>query len=377
MTTIDVKETTMTARYDALRGIGHPWASRLLPLTLLSLLGVWGCGGAQAEDTTGEEGYTRIINVELRSVEPVEFTEVIRLTGTVQANQDVTISAEESGVLREILVEKGSPVTVGDAIFRLDDDLLRAQVDQARALADMARETWERRKRLYEEDHVGSELVYLEAKYGAEQAEASLRLLEERLERTVIRAPISGILDSRQIEIGSMVAAGTPVARIVDSDPVKITAGVPERYAPDVSAGARATVTFDVLPGEAFSGRISYAGVAVNARNRTFPVEAVLPNPGGIIKPEMVANLEVVRRSFENAIVIPQEALVRTEDGFTVFVVTEDSEGPVVEGRVVEVGPGQNNQVLIRSGLEAGDRLVVVGQHSVAAGDRVNIVSES
>jgi RND family efflux transporter MFP subunit len=162
----------------------------------------------------------------------------------------------------------------------------------------------------------------------------------------------------------------------VDSNPVKITAGVPERYAPDVSSGARATVTFDVLPGEVYSGTISYVGAAVNARNRTFPVEAVLPNPGGVIKPEMVANLDVVRRSFENAIVVPQEALVRTEDGYTVFVVKEGPEGPVVEAHAVELGPGQNNRVLIRSGLEAGDRLVVVGQHSVAGGDRVNIVSE-
>jgi len=176
--------------------------------------------------------------------------------------------------------------------------------------------------------------------------------------------------------VGSMVAAGTPVARIVDSNPVKITAGVPERYAVDVSAGARATVTFDVLPGEEFSGTISYAGAAVNARNRTFPVEAILRNPGGIIKPEMVANLEVARRSFEDAIVVPQEALVRTESGYTVFVISEDAEGPLVQAHAVEVGPGQNNQVLIRSGLEAGDRLVVVGQHSVAAGDRVRIVSE-
>ncbi len=378
MITTDLKDKTMKSRNGAREGIGRGMGSRLLPLTLLSLVGVWGCGGARAESPPAQEngGGTRIINVEIDAVQPTEFTEVIRLTGTVQANRDVMVSAEESGVLQEILVEKGSWVSAGEAIFRLNDDLLRAQVDQARAVADMARETWERRKRLYEEDGVGSELVYLEAKYGAEQAAANLRLLEERLDRTVITAPISGILDSREIEIGGMVAAGTPVARIVDSNPVKITAGVPERYAPDVSPGARATVTFDVLQGEVFSGTISYVGAAVNARNRTFPVEVVLPNPGGFIKPEMVANLDVVRRSFQDAIVIPQEALVRTEDGYTVFVVKEGSGGTVAEAHAVEVGPGQNNQVLVRSGLEAGDRLVVVGQHSVAGGDRVNIVSE-
>ena len=107
-------------------------------------------------------------------------------------------------------------------------------------MADLAKETWDRRKRLFEEDQVGSELAYLEAKYASEQATANLNVLEERLARTTIRAPIDGILDSREIEVGNMVAPGTPVARIVDNNPVKITAGVPERYAADVRTGAEA-----------------------------------------------------------------------------------------------------------------------------------------
>jgi membrane fusion protein (multidrug efflux system) len=374
--TIDVKETTMKARRAIRRAPDEKADPRLLPLLLLPLFGFWGCGGAQAEGPNPENGYTRVINVEVLRVQPSTFTEVVRLTGTIQANRDVMISAEEGGVVREILVDKGSRVSAGDALFRLDDDLLLAQVDQARALSAMAEETWERRKRLYEEDDVGSELVYLEAKYAAEQAAANLRLLEERLERTVITAPIAGVLDSREIEIGSMVAAGTPVARIVDANPVKITAGVPERYAADVAVGARAMVSFDVLPGEEFSGTLSYAGAAVNARNRTFPVEVVLPNPGGVIKPEMVANVSVVRRTYGEAIVVPQEALVRTEEGYIVFVVQEDGEDILVQARPVEAGPGQSNEVLIRSGLEAGERLVVVGQQSVASGDHVNIVAE-
>jgi len=351
-------------------------ATRILPLALLGALVLWGCGGVQAEGTGQDTAFARVINVEVKPVEPTRFTEIINLTGTVQASHDVTVSAEESGVVREILVEKGSRVRAGQPIFRLDDDLLRAQVDQARAVAAMAQETWERRKRLYEEDGVGSELIYLEAKYAAEQAAANLRLLEARLERTVIQAPIEGILDSREIEVGSMVATGTPVARIVDNDPVEITAGVPERYAPDVEGGAEASVTFDVLAGQEFQGRVSYVGAAVNPRNRTFPVELILPNPGGFIKPEMVANLALVRRSSENVIVVPQEAVVRTEEGFIAFVVEDGSTGPEARAREVEVGARQRNQVLVRSGLQPGDRLVVVGQMSVADGDRVNIVSQ-
>jgi RND family efflux transporter MFP subunit len=332
--------------------------------------------GAQADGAPEDEGYTRIINVEVETLENEPFSETIRLTGTVQANRDVIVSAEEAGVVREIVVDKGWWVEAGQALFKLDDELLSAQVAQARALADMARETWDRRKRLWEEDRVGSELVYLEAKYASEQASANLDLLEERLERTTIRAPIPGILDSREVEVGTMVGAGTPVARVVSTNPVKINAGVPERYALDVRPGAQATVSFDVLPGETFQGTISYVGSVVNPRNRTFPLEFKLRNPGGLIKPEMVADVSVMRRELDDVVVIPQEALVRVEDGYVVFLL-QDSEGEsVAMARPVELGPAQDNRVVILEGLAPGDLLIVVGQQSVASGDRVNVVAE-
>ena len=314
--------------------------------------------------------------MEVSRVELETFTEIIRLTGTVQADRDVVISAEESGVIREILVDKGNRVRTGQAMFRMDDKILKAQVEQARALSNLAQETWDRRKRLYEEDQVGSELAYLEAKYAAEQAAANLNLLEERLARTVIRAPITGILDSREIEVGTMVGAGTPVARIVDADPLKITAGVPERYALDVRTGSEATVTFDVIPEEIFRGQISYVGSVVDPGSRTFSVELRLPNPGGLIKPEMVANVEVVRRTVDEAMVIPQEALVRVEEGYIVFVVEKEGGADLVRSVQVELGAAQQNEVVVLSGIEPGDRLVVVGQQTVAAGDRVNVVGE-
>jgi membrane fusion protein, multidrug efflux system len=378
------RDTTMNAEImpddNGAQGQGRMLSpALLLSLTILSLssLGLWGCGaGAQAEGSTDEGAYPRVINVEVTSVETMPFTENIRLTGTVQARKDVTISAEESGVVREILVEKGSRVRMGEPIVRLDAALLQAQLEQARALSELARETWERRKRLYEEDQVGSELSYLEARYGAEQAAANLKLLQERVERTMIRAPIDGILDSREIEVGTMVGVGTPVARIVDTDQVKITAGVPERYAGDVMVGSPVVVGFGPTGEGPFEGRISYVGAVVNTRNRTFPIELTLPNPGRVIKPEMVAEVSVVRRTLDEATLVPQESLVRVEGGFVVFVVEGEGPTAVARAREVELGPAQENLVVIREGLEPGERLVVVGQQTVADGDRVNVVAQ-
>ncbi len=347
----------------------------LLSVVLLpTLLG--GCGGGEVQGADDETGYVRVLNVEVTTVGPETFIETIRLTGVVLADKDVVVSAEESGVVREIIVDKGNWVEAGQAMFKLDDQLLSAQVDQARAMSSLAQETWERRRRLFEEDQVGAELAYLEAKYSADQAAANLNLLEERLARTVIRAPISGVLDSREIEVGTMVGPGTPVARIVDINPVKIAGGVPERYAQDVRTGTEATVTFDVMPDEDFSGRINYVGAVVDPRNRTFPVEVRIPNPGGLIKPQMVANIDMVRRTLEDVIVVPQEALIRVEDGYVVFVVENEGGVELVQSKVVELGPAQEDQVVVLSGLMEGERLVVVGQQTVATGDRVSVVGE-
>lgn len=347
----------------------------------LALLVGWmaACGGdAEAGDAAevSEEptSFTRVINVEVEDVAPETFVERIRLTGTVEANRDVTVSAEESGTIVSLLVEKGERVEAGDSILRIDDRLLRAQYDEARARAALAAETWERRKRLWEEDRVGSELAYLEARYAADQAAANMATLERRLERTVVLAPIEGVLDDRMVELGTLVAPGTAVARIVDLNPVKVVGGVPERYAADVSRGARATVGFDVLPDRDFEGRVGFVGAAVDARTRTFPIELVLPNPGGVVKPEMVASISVERRSFDNAVVVDQDAIVRKADGYAVFVVRDDGGELTAEVRAVEVGASQGDRVVIESGLQAGERLVVVGQQQVADGDRVRIV---
>ena len=345
-------------------------------LSLLAVLAISGCGTAQADgrDRMDSDDFVRIINVEVARIETENFVEEIRLTATAVANQDVMVSAEESGVIREIFVDKGVQVESGAALAKIDDRVLAAQVEQARAVAELAGQTWERRKRLWEEDRIGSEIAYLEARFGAEQSMAALKGLEERLARTTIRAPFSGGWDERHVEIGSMVAPGQSVGRLIDLDPVRVVAGVPERYVPDVWVGAEAALDFDVFAGEQFTAPIRYVGSTVNPRNRTFPIEVMVPNPSRRIKPEMVANMAVTRREVAEASVVPQDVLVRVEDGYVVFVVAERNQGSVAEVRPIILGPARRNLVVIESGIEPGEQLIVVGQKSVADGDRVNIV---
>ena len=340
--------------------------------------GVAGCGGAQGEPSeeaqAAGEGYRRVVNVEVERVEARNFTSTIPLTGVALAMRDVMVSAEEAGVVRRVLLDKGSLVRAGNAILRLDDTILKAQVLTAAAKSEYDLEVWESRKKLYEEDGIGSELAYHEAQATAEQSRGNLEALQARLARATIRAPIRGILNDRLVEVGTMVSPGTVVARVVQADTIRIMSGVPERYALYVSVGAGASVSFDVLPGEVFGGSMTYVGAVVDLDARTFPVELTLPNPGGRIKPGMVAEVSVTQGEMADAIVVPRQALVSMEDGQVVFVAEEAGGETVAAARRVEVAASQGNDVVIGSGLAPGDRLVVVGQQGLTDGDRVRVV---
>jgi membrane fusion protein, multidrug efflux system len=349
---------------------------RGIPAAGMLVLGMAGCSGGEAREV-GETAVPtgRVLSVEVMELQAESFTDFVQVVGTVEPNREVIVSAEESGTIRELLVAKGSYVQAGQPIARIDDRVLRPQVDQAAAEAALARETWDRQRRLWEEDRVGSEIAYLQARYRAETADAGVRALRERLDRTVVRSPISGVLDDRFVEVGSLVAPGTQLARVIDAGTVKVTGGVPERFAGQIQRGAAVEIALDGVGGVVHNGRVDFVGAAVESSTRTFPIEIRVPNASGGFKPGMIANLRLARATVAEALVVPQEAVLRVEDGYVVYVVNETAEGPTAEVRPVTLGPAQGNRVIIDAGLRSGDRVIVVGQSRVAPGDRLEVVS--
>ena len=333
-------------------------------------------GGAQVDETARAERI-RTMNVEVIEVTPQSFTDYVRVVGTVEAERDVTVSAEEAGVVEAVLARKGQRVQAGQPILRLDSDILDAQLQQAAAQAALAEETWTRQKRLWEEDKVGTEMAYLQARYAAETARAQARVLAARVTRTTVRAPVSGILDDRMVEVGNMVAPGTPVARILDLDTIKVVAGVPERYAADIAAGARVGVTIDALANREYTGEVDFVGSAVAGDNRTFRIEVEVANPGLGIKPGMAANVQVSRVRVDSALVVPRHAVIRREEGYVVYVARQTPDGWRAESRGVVPGITRGEDVVIDEGLEPGDRVVVVGHQRVAHGDALIVTNEA
>ncbi len=348
-------------------------------LAVAASLAAAGCGpSSQASAVAADSGFVKVVNVEVMSLGKADFTAYLRLTGEVEAMSDVIVSAQETGVIERFFLEKGEFVRRGTPIAKIDDRILKAQVAEAEAAANLAKWRYERQRQLWEEEQIGSELAYQEAKHQAALQAARLENLQTRLERTKPIAPISGVFDERYVDAGEMVSPGTPVGRIVEVNRLKVTGGVPERFAAAVSPGDSARISFTVLGGREFTGVIGYVGSTVDTRNRTFPIEIVIENPRRVIKPQMVANVEIATHRFADALAIPQSAVERVENGYQVFVVVEDEEGNFrAEARLVKLGPSYANRIVVEDGLRAGDRLIVRGHQLVEAGDQVRIVTPS
>ncbi len=371
-------------RSTALTGVRYFGAFRYGVL-LLGMVAVLDLNGCSSVESSAEEGApskvgetaesSRVVNVEVTPVETSTFTDYIRITGEAEALHDVTVTAEEGGVIKRFFVAKGSTVRRGQPIAKLKDDVLAAQVAEAEAAANLTREQFKRQEELWQKDKIGSELAYLQVKSAADGANARLDMLKARLANTTVRAPINGIFDEQYLEVGEMALPGLPLVRILNTEQVKIIGGVPERFALSVLLGDSARITFDILPDRPLVGRIDYVGSAVNPSNRTFPVEIVLDNSERLIKPHMVANVQLVREHLEDVIIISRQVVERTEDGYRVYL-AQDSQGRLAaQTRYIELGPAQKNEVVIQSGLAVGELLITLGHQLVDHGTPIRLVN--
>ncbi len=367
----------MTVAYlqERTRPMKKSWAAGTLITLMLSASAL--ASGCTPPAETAEGTFERVVNVVALKIVPAPFTSTVRVTGSVEALYDVTVSCEEGGMVETFLVQKGSQVVRGQPIARIDSEMLAAQLDEARAGARLAQEQWERQKRLWEDQEIGTELAYIQARETAVMRNATVRTLETRLAKKTITSPVDGTFEEYWYEQGEFAMPGSPFARIVSIDKVKIVGGVAERFAGDIVRGTQVEITIDNCPDANCTADITYVGATVNPDSRTFSVEVTLPNPGHIMKPGMIANMLILTERIEDAIIIPQEAVLRSEDGYQVFVVESEEGREVARIRNIELGPAGDDQVVVIDGLTPGDQVVTVGQLKLGNGDPVSIVGDS
>ena len=321
--------------------------------------------------------------IEVREVSAGDVVEWIRAIGSVHPAQRVNLSAEVGGNLAEIKVEVGDLAGPGDLLARLDDERLRIARDLARAEVEIAQANLEnserdaRRKVDLHQDRVASEFSVDQASVKARIAAGQLKVAQARLaaaERDLsdasIISPIDGEITRKHIEVGEFVEAGTPLFDIVGIDRVKLAVNVSELEITRLRKGQEAEVRVDGHPGVVFHGRVCTVSAEADPQTRSFPVEILVVNDRAEkLLPGFIGRVRIRGRTFENAIFLPQEVVVRRDGHAVVFVVTGDT----ASARAVELGFSDRGRVLVNTGLKPGETVVVTGQQSLQDGATVQV----
>lgn len=309
--------------------------------------------------------------------EQAVFNHVLELQGNVTTKNLLTITPEYNGILTNVYVKEGQKVSKGQILAKIDDGGLSQQVSQLKIQAELAKTTFERQKRLWDQN-IGSEIQYLQAKSTYESQQAAVNQLQQQIAKTVVRAPFTGTIDDVITEKGSVVGAGqTPLMRIVNLNNMYIETEVPERYVTDVTTGKDVVVSLPVL-NKVIATKIRQTSDFINPANRTFKAEIEVPNKDNAIKPNLTARLKINDYTNENAILIPQSVLSENADGEQFVYIVEDkgANGIGTAKRViVETGKTQGDNIEILSGLDNGTEVIKEGARSVRDGQSVEVIN--
>jgi len=306
-----------------------------------------------------------------------EYKHYLELQGSVETKQNVVITPESGGFLQNILVKEGQRVNKGQLLATIDDNGLAQQKAQLEIQAELAKTTYERQKRLWEQK-IGSEIDFLQAKSNYEALEQNVNQLNKQLGKTSIRAPFSGVIDEIIAKAGNVVTPGqTQILRLINLDNMYIETDVPESYLTSVKNGKNVIVEFPVL-GKTMESQVRQTGNFINPANRTFRVEVAVPNDEKNIKPNLTARLKINDYTNEDAILIPQSIVSENASGEQYVLVVENKQGSKAKAKqvLIETGKTQDDVIEVVSGLENNAEIIDEGARSVKDGQTVRVTTK-
>ena len=300
------------------------------------------------------------------------FKHFVEVQGDVETDQNIIVYPQFSGVLTRVYVNEGQQVSKGQRLAKIDDGGLSSQLAQQETQVALAKTTYERQKRLWDQQ-IGSEIQFLEAKANFEAASRAADQIRSQVARTLITAPFSGVVDNVIAEQGQVVNQGqTEVIRLVNLSDMYVKASLPENYLNSIKVGTEVNVRLASI-GQEYKGTVRQVGNYINPSNRTFDVEIAIPNKNGQVKPNLIATVKVNDYTNENAITIPENILQENSQGETIafiYVPETDTTG-TAKRVVVETGINYENEIEVKSGLEEGDVIIIEGAKSVRDGQKV------
>lgn len=305
------------------------------------------------------------------------FQHYLDLQGNVMTKQNVLIYPEMTGTLIKVYVKEGQKVNKGQLLATIDDGGMSSQLEQLKTQAALAKTTFERQKRLWEQK-IGSEIQYLQAETNYLAVENSVKQAQSQLSKANVRAPFSGIIDDVIQEQGTVVSPGSgqAVFRIVNLSDMYIEVDVPESYLKGVTVGKEVKVYFPVL-GDSITSVIRQTGNFINPTNRSFRVEIAVPNKKRNIKPNLTARVQINNYSSDNAILIPQSVISENAQGEQyVYLATEadSNDMAIAKKQIINTGQSQGDFVEVLAGITPGSQVILEGARNVRENQQVKII---
>jgi membrane fusion protein, multidrug efflux system len=306
-----------------------------------------------------------------------QWPATMTVIGTMEAVHGVTVSADLPGSVERIDFESGKSVHAGDVLVELDTRQERAQLASLEAQRDLARVSYDRAQQLVDEGVI-SRVEYDQATSQRKATEANVAEIRATIERKTIRAPFSGTLGIRQVNLGQYLSAGQAIVPLQALNPIYVDFGVPQQTVSQMVVGRTLRVTKEDLPSVAFSGRVTAVDAVVNEATRNIQVQATLPNPEGKLRPGMFVQVEVAMGAGRSVIALPASAINYAPYGDSVFVITDlkDPSGKTYRGvqqQFVKVEGSHGDQVAVISGVNPGDEIVTSGVFKLRNGAAVQV----
>lgn len=308
--------------------------------------------------------------VEVVELKPTTVKEELQAVGALRSNESVMLRPEVSGRIAAIHFRDGQPVKKGQVLVALDATLNEAEVAQARAELELARNNLKRTEDLARKNFV-SDSAQEQAAANVEVLAARLKLAEARLAKMRVTAPFDGVVGIRNISVGDYVKDGADLVNIEDIAQLKVDFRLPERHFPQLRVGQAVEVVADALPGSRYRGTIDAINPRIDANGRSLEVRARLTNTDGRLRPGMFARVRVIVGERAAALLVPEEAIVPLGDDFFVYTV---SDGKANRMRV-KLGVRREAMVELLEGVKAGDLVVTAGMRVQRDGQPVRVVN--
>lgn len=325
--------------------------------------GVEGTAGASAtaSGAAAGRGPAGPVPVEVGKVEAVSIADDAQGVGALRSRQGVTLRPEVSGRISKLGFSDGQRVRRGQMLVQLDDTLQQAQLQQAEAQASIARTNLQRNRELLAANFVSQSMVDQTAA-ALQVAEAQVALAKAQLARMRIEAPFDGVVGIRVVNVGDYVKDGADLVNVEDTSTVLLDFRLAERYVARLKTGQPVEAQLDAMPGRAFKGHVDAVDSVLDANGRSLLVRARLQNPGGELRSGMFARTRIVFSTRNNALVVPEEALVPLSGKQYLVKVVDGPKGKQSQRIEARIGMRLPGKVEILDGLAPGDQVVTAGQ---------------